>query len=223
MDRRRLKRLGWVATVLLSLTWVTVGAVRAEGVVNAIGALDGDWWGTRADIEIAWPQIRDGGFSWARASVQNNPNDQTNDYVEFGWYKDATMQYYPNMHVSRQFGASHFERNYGQVGGTFKYTVLWDDNPLMQCWRVYYNSKSPTCQPSSYNITRVFSGGEASSSQNAIGVSGSLHNEFASANGGGWLLYPPASPNGATYSQVEPGYTVAWLPNQGDWQVYGNN
>jgi hypothetical protein len=215
MVRLRQVSIALALAVGLSLLSTGVPQAQADGVVNAIGAYNSNWWGTRADIETALPQIRDGGWSWARASVQYNPAGH-NDYAEVGWYKTTLWR---SVYVSVQNGASHFESAYSYfplTGSTHKYTVTWSTSG--QCWRLLYDGTQVTCRASSVALTRIFSGGEASSSQNAIGISGCLNNQYQATSGGSWYNYPDH------YPAVEPGgvYWLARISNR-SWQVGGNN
>jgi hypothetical protein len=87
-----------------------------------------------------------------------------------------------------------------------------------QCWSLKYDGAEKFCGVSSARITRIFSGGEASSSANAIGVSGCLINSYQRALGGAWYTVP------SHYKDVEPG-GVYWVTDLSvySWQVGGNN
>ncbi len=215
--KSRLVILSLTLITILSLATSGIPRVQAASLVNAIGAYDSNPWGTKAAIGTADPQINDGifGFSWARATVQYNPpGSGTNYFAEIGWWKDITGIH---VHVIAQWNGGRFEQSYSQqpaVGSSHNYVVLW--NSSQNCYDLKYDGTVITCKPASLTLTRVFSGGEASSSSNAIGISNCLNNYYASTNGGGWMLYP------SHYDEAAQGYWVHDFSAQ-SWQVGGHN
>lgn len=205
-----------ISAILLTVVLLGEGAEKTYAVsylVNAIGAYNGNPWGTKADIETANPQIRDGAYSWARATVQYNQGS-TNYYAEIGWFKDGSGIH---VHVTSQSSGGHFDLNYSQqpaVGSRHNYSALW--NSSLNGYDLKYDGTLITNRPASLVLTRVFSGGEAYSSADAIGISGCLNNQYASTSGGGWLSFP------SHYDQVTSGYWVTDI-SANSWQVGGNN
>lgn len=214
--KRRFLVIG-VALLMVALL-LGQGAETANALdfyVNAIGYYPSNPLGTRADIQTANPTIRDVGFgySWARATVQN---ESLNYYAEIGWMKLMQGSTYTTLvHVTSQSASGHWEGNfpyYPTVGSYHNYSLLW--NSSLNGYDLRYDGTYITNRPASYNLTRVFSGGEAFTSGDAIGISYCLNNQFAVS--GGWMYFP-------TYTaQVSPGYWVKYNSWHA-WQVGGNN
>ncbi len=202
-------------TVLSSLLFENHTAVAAF-LPNATGNYDGNWWGTKSDIETANPQVRDGGYSWVRATVQYNPQDSINYYAEVGWYKNS--QGTISVHVVSQDPSSgHFEKDFSfrpTPGSTHNYQLIWDS--FYSGYTMTYDGFIVTNRPASASLTRVFCGAEAYTDANAIGVSGCLNNQYASTTSGGWTTFP------SFYTQVASGYYVNTLTGT-NFQVGGNN
>jgi hypothetical protein len=71
-------------------------------------------------------------------------------------------------------------------------------------------------RPASLTLTRVFSGGEASSGSNGMGSSNNNNNQYANCSGGCWTLFPSHD------VQKDAGYSVTYI-NANSWNVSGNN
>lgn len=195
--------------------------------VNAIGYLNGNHWGIRTFIETAIPQVRDGGISWVRSAAQYNPAGGQNDFVEIGWVVSAqsstpivsVTSHDPSMPADQYLSLTY--PYYPSVGSTHVYRVYLNNNTGL--WDTYYDDVYVTSRPMNdlYQTTRIFSGGEASSSANAIGVSGCLYNQYGAGATQTFYPWPSFLP------QVDAGYTVHGLSAYGygpnSWQVYGNN
>jgi hypothetical protein len=212
-----------VLLAVVSLSYSSVPDVLGQGtsLVSAIGAWDNTYWGTLTDIETADPQIRDGGYSWVRTAVQYNPSGGPNYFAEVGWMKHADGSITAHIASLDPNLTDPFEMDYPSyspgVGSTHRYIVNWDGG--VNAYDLFYDGNYITSRQAFYGtITRTISGGEASSSANAMGVSGCLNNYYQAVNGdpNSWTAYP------SHYDQAASGYTVAYLsPNA--WQVYGNN
>lgn len=169
--------------VLLLITALPQAAL-ALTLPQAIGYYSVNPYGNRAYIETADPQIRDGGFSWVRATVQYSSGG-ANYFAEIGWMKYPAQC--PNQPIcvyltSRDptYGYYSLATGYNPgVGGTHPYTLRW--NSSANGYDTYYDTLYVDTRPASYTLTRVFCGGEASTDANAIGISGCLKNQYATS------------------------------------------
>lgn len=107
--------------------------------------------------------------------------------------------------------------NYPQqpaIGSTHNYSLLW--NSSQQGYDLMYDGIFIENRPASLTLTRVFSGGEAESPADAIGIAGCLNNQLSNTSWGNWVSYP------SHYNNVDTGYTVIDF-DADNWQVSGNN
>jgi hypothetical protein len=202
------------AVAAMAIVWVTVQPAFA--LVNAIGYYNSNPWGTKADIVTGNPTIRDGNYSWMRATVQYYPGSGPNYYAEIGWMKYTIGNIFLEV-VSNDPTHGYFGMSYGYyptVGSTHNYKLLW--NSSLSGYDLSYDGTVIVNRPASLTLTRVFSGGEASSGSNGMGSSNNNSNQYANCSGGCWTLFP------SHLVQNDPGYSVSYI-NANSWNVSGNN
>jgi hypothetical protein len=228
LHRRYISRL--VLIVMLSVVVIfapqlqnAVQSVFAASTVYADGYYDSSggakiFGGARADMESAVPQIRDGGSSVMRVAVKHTPLSDPIDvsFAETGWTKLAGDCVY----------ASWRDINY--VEGFYITTTCLTD-VVAHDYRVAVKNDNQTqwsfifdgvvFKTAFLGFTRaaeVGCGGEASSSQNAIGVAGCLNVRYKNNNLTSWVYLP------SHLKRVSSGYRVIDI-NSYSWQSSGNN
>lgn len=178
---------------------------------------------TMADavIETADPQIRDGGWSWVRVFASHQVYKDHNWFAEIGWEKTADGKFWVlcTWQSSGGYDKEHFQRSDIRNPISHSYRVKHKGGGTGR-WKFYYDDMSSpiTTRWTGFDTGNVVgSGGEASSPQNAIGVSGCLNNRYRDEHK---VEHPYMYDDPVI---VPPGeyYVVPWAPN--NWQVYGHN
>ena len=197
---------------------------------RATAALENAWgyddWGNNgvyAAIESAFPAIRDGGtqynFSYMRTGGQRFLAGSIR-YVEIGWISTGDNPY-PNVYWTYKDVNGNTDQGYGPPAYCcygYNYMVLADGN-ARGWWGLYFDSVNDSFVDvwTGYDyLENYFSGGETSSSANAMGVSGNYNVQFM--RGGYWYC-------GCNHQVwiTNPIYHVGTLPYTSSWQVWGNN
>ncbi len=220
---------------LANLLFNTITLVVASGKVYADGYYDSSpgtyvFGGARSNMECADPQVRDGGslgYSIMRVVVSHKAlSDPTPDgaFIEIGCAK-APGNYGTQ---SRYMYGSWVTT--GGVYDDYTFFRLSDGDYAAHDYRVAIKNDNPNywsfifdgaTQPLAINpgFTRgaeVGCGGEASSSQNAIGVAACLNVRYKNNNLTSWVYLP------SHLHRISPGYSVYDISAY-SWQSYGNN
>jgi hypothetical protein len=216
MFQKRFKlRICLVVLTIGGLLLVTAEASKANpDYPNAIGCKNGTYYGSRASIETSDPQIRDLLWSIVRTFSQNQ-NAEHNWYAEMGWYKGIDTAWSPKVTAIASGSSGNLKRYYNilSIGSTHDCYVKHNGSNV---WGFFFDgTQKVTMNLGFSSTTRVCSGGEASTSANAIGISGCLNNKRRSSSGT-WSNY------GSHYKQVTSGYWVTDI-DVNNWQVGGNN
>jgi len=194
-----------IVSAMVVLAVAVFSVEPAFALVNAIGYYNSNPWGTRADIVTASPTIRDGEYSWMRATVQCSPCSGANYYAEIGWMKWTSGSIFVEV-VSNDPTNGYYSNSYGyypSVGSTHHYQLLWNDS--LNGYDLSYDYSVVTNRPASLSLTRVFSGGEAYSSSDGMGPSDNDNNMYANCDGGCWTYFP------SHQVQADTGFSVTFL------------
>ena len=236
MSRLRL----WYGAVLflavLGVLMVVGGTDRAAAIgvcenpncPQSIGILDGAARGVQASIETANPALRDCGsypwcFSFVRTTVQDTSGGG-NKFGEVGWIKGGTCGVTGPKKVITYKGSGIWSRiclGSLVVGSTHSYRIDRADPPWQTIWDFYIDGVVQDARPlDTSDATRVFCGGEVSTSANAMGVSGCLWNAVRPS----WASYGSFYYYNHSSVDVSPPYQLVDLASPPySWQVYGNN
>lgn len=212
---RRTTAYTLVSILAVGLLWMGSSAPVAA-LENAWGYNYDANQASYAAIETANPAIRDGGFSYMRTGVQRIINGNVY-YVEIGWYVSASN---PNPRYHWTYRATNGVVDSGEGGAPgccngYNYQVL---DVGAGDWQIFYNDLSTpvvTVGTGFDTADDYFSGGETSSANNAMGISGDWNVSYR--RNGTWYCacdWQPWITNSVYY--------VARLNNT-SWQVGGNN
>lgn len=204
----------WVASTLVLAVFGSAPALAQ--LENAYGYAYDANNGVYSAIEGAAPQIRDGGWSYMRAAGGRSigPNFY---YVEIGWLKTASNPQLTSYWTYKDVNG-FVNQGTGGVQGCclgHNYRVL---NVGSGNWQLYFNDlNNPlTTVWTGFDYVDFYaSGGEVSSSANAMGVSGNWN--VAYLQGGNWWCACDWQPN-----ITHPAYHIGGI-DATSWQVYGNN
>jgi len=180
---------------------------------QAQGELGGDYRGVRAYLERANPQIRDGGWSAVRVAVARNMITFVS-FGEIGWIKksNGTCRVYVSYKTSTGTPGYNEYNTLTCGGGSNEYMIRF----YQYAWRFYFDGYRKVDVALGWHQTsEVGSGGEVSSSANAMGVSGCLNNKYRNV-AGEWKLFE------WHFADVDPPYHLIDLSPY-SWQVYGHN
>jgi hypothetical protein len=176
---------------------------RAQGMMWTVAE------GTQALVETADPAIRDGGWSCVRVAA----GGPSVSFGEVGWIKwaDGRRRVFVS---SRDTDNNLIYGEYYSPGWRHEYRVSHRNNGT---WWFYVDNQYLTSRYLGFTqTTNEGSGGEVSSSANAMGVSGCLYNYYRVPGTGVWVSYP------YHLNWEDAGYHVADI-SAFSWQVYGNN
>ncbi|MFW6195150.1 MAG: hypothetical protein ACOC5M_01345 [Chloroflexota bacterium] len=196
---------------------------------NAFGYDDSNpasFAGTRAEIETADPPIRESSsdaFSVVRVLNQYWPNS-TNYFIETGWIKDSGggTEVYWSYRGPAGYDATYPGINVS-IGSTHSYKVAnqnWYDPDFDDYWVAEFDSDTTLglADVGYTEGTRSACGGEVSSDQNGMGVSGCLSNQLRFQTNTTWF-----DADNPAYFADSP-YSVGDSdPTDNHWKVYGNN
>lgn len=213
MHRYRIRKLGVSLTMafLLVALFSSSTSLGYTGAYRAQGYLTGGYIGAEAKIETAAPQIRDGNWSAVRVAVSRNMVSFVS-FGEIGWIKwaDGRIRVYVSQKDSN--GSLGYSE-YSTPSSQHTYRVSYYSNNK---WRFYKDGTYITERWLGWSqTTEVGSGGETSSSLNAMGVSGCLNNYYKDLDGV-WRLYY------MHFKKVDSPYHLVDI-NEYSWQVYGQN
>lgn len=211
---RYLMRLITISIVVISAILIASPVIASPGFPNAIGCKNGAYYGARAQIETADPYIRDGLFSMVRVFAQNQDGGH-NWFAEAGWYKGLDTGYVPKGRAIWNGPGGYDWRVYQTmaIGSKHIYLVMRDSGDN---WGFYIDGTLKTVRYVGFaSTTRVCSGGETSTTLNAMGVSGCLQNKRKDSDGI-WRNY------GSHYNVEDLPYDVRDI-DANNWQVSGNN
>lgn len=195
--------------------------VYADGYYDAAGGAY-IFGGARSDMESAYPQVRDGGFSAMRVAVAHKTlSDPNPDYafVEIGWWLpsgSSVRRVYASWRTIS--GVDGFYEHTGLTSSVaaLDYRIAVKNNNPSQWSAIWEGAVIRTISPGYTRGAEVGCGGEASSSQNAIGVSACWNVKYKNNNLTSWVVLP------SHLSRVSPGY-VKYAFSSNSWQSYGNN
>ncbi|MDY7041536.1 MAG: hypothetical protein SVX38_11790 [Chloroflexota bacterium] len=164
-------------------------------------------------IETADPPIRDGGFSSVRCAVAKNVIDCVS-FAETGWVKDPNgIRVYASWRDRNcNYNHAYFDTlPPGYSLHSYMVEYRGDDK-----WGFFFDDVLKRTQWLGWSKPHEQgSGGEVSSFQNGMGVSGCLDNRYKGIDDV-WRLFP------SHFTHVDPPYHLVDL-SAWSWQVYGNN
>lgn len=186
---------------------------------NAIGYISDNVTAIQARIETADPQIRDGYWSVVRIAGRTPFNDNVEcGWIKLGWrfpdpgpgiygFTQSRIDDYPPT-------VKYHGRQYPMETHTYliKYKGIGTGR-----WKYYIDGIQVDTQYAGFDVAKeVGCGGEVYSTENAMGVSGCLDNQWRDRNKV-WHYYM------YTYTDVDYPYYLVNLPRPYSWQVYGHN
>lgn len=197
------------------------GYVYADGYYDAAGGAY-IFGGARSDMTSAIPQVRDSGFSAMRVAVAHKTlSDPNPDYafVETGWVKYAGSSSRCAYASWRTTSGIDGYQSHTCLPATYEardYRVAVKNDNQTQWSFMFDGAVFRTVAPGFTRGAEVGCGGEASSSQNAIGVSSCYNVKYKNNALTSWVQLP------SHLKRVTSGYNV-FNYNNYSWQSYGNN
>lgn len=237
LHNRHVARLALVVSLSVAVIFApqlrdTVQPVFAASKVYADGYYDSSpgtyvFGGVRSDMECADPQIRDGIYSVMRAAVSHKAFSDPNPdfaFIEIGCAKAPGKYGTQSRYVYGSWVTT------GGVYGDYTFLQLNDGDYVAHDYRVAIKNDNPNYWSFIFNgVTQSFAinpgftrgaevgcGGEASSSQNAIGVAACWNVRYKNNNLTSWVYLP------SHQYRISSGYRVADFSAY-SWQSSGNN
>jgi len=219
------KKLIYILTLFASL-----GAIITATTINAFADLENVYGynyvgnnGVYSGIDTAYPAVRDNNFSYMRVAGQRINGGDTL-FLEIGWIIRAADPNYPSPRSYWAWRPTNLVAYYGFDGypaaGNYNYEITYLGGGE---WRFFYNDMAnPVATQYMGDIDYMddyFSGGETSSSSNAMGPSNNVNVQYLS--GGTWHA---ASELGWFMNNTNSSiYSIIPVINPQSWNVYGNN
>ena len=184
---------------------------------NAIGYIYENSTALQARIETADPQIRDGG--WSAVRIFGWVPGVTAGNVECGWVKvaDGSIYGFTQSKVQGQVPTWSFWGLQHPME-THTYRIKRKGSGTGR-WKYYIDDISDPIDTRYAGFDVAFmvgSGGEVTSTANAMGVSGCLDNQYRDTSKA-WHYYM------YTHKREDYPYHLVTLPRPYSWQVYGHN